>query len=152
MGGTSSDAAEVHSEGMGDFKLKRALQISMVVVGAIPLVLGVVNFVIGAERIVPADQVTPSLDNMWRFYSVWFTVVFFLTIWCARNLEIAGPVMRIVFLVMAAGGLARVYSIFDVGVPDAPPMIAAIFVEIGVLGFIPWHAVVMKRQGAMQSA
>lgn len=128
--------------------MRRTFQISLVVVGAIPLLLGIVNFTIGSGRIVPEDQVTPNLDSMWRFYSIWFTVVFFLAIWCARNIEIAGPVMRIMFSVMALGGLARLYSIYDVGVPEAP-MIGAIFIEVGVLAFIPWHNAIIERRLAL---
>ena len=87
---------------------------------------------------------------MWRFYSVWFTVAFFLTVWCARNLDIAGPVMRIMFTVMAVGGLARLVSIWQVGVPEAP-MIGAIAIEIGVLAFIPWHNAVVRSQTAAEA-
>lgn len=128
--------------------MKQTFQITLVVVAAIPLVLGIVNFVVGASRIVPPDQITPNLDNMWRFYSIWFTLAFFLAIWCARNIEISGPVMRIMFSVMAAGGLARLYSIATVGLPEAP-MIGAIFIEIGVLAFIPWHNAVLRNQRAL---
>lgn len=125
--------------------MKRSFQVTLVIVGAIPLILGVVNFYIGAGRVVPAEVVNPNLDNMWRFYSVWFTVPFFLVIWCARNLEIAGPVLRIMFMVMAAGGVARIFSISQVGMPEAS-MLGAIAIEIGVLAFIPWHAAVMRRE------
>ena len=128
--------------------MRRTFQVSLVVVGAIPLLLGIVNFTIGSGRIVPEDQVTPNLDSMWRFYSIWFTVAFFLAIWCARNIDISGPVMRIMFSVMAVGGLARIYSIHDVGVPEAP-MIGAIIIEIGVLAFIPWHNAIIARQRAL---
>lgn len=124
--------------------MRRSLQITMLVVAAVPLALGTLSLVLGAGQFLPADQVTASLDNQLRFYAVWFTVVFFLTIWCVRNLDIAGPVMRIMFVTMALGGLARVFSISQVGLPD-PPMIGAAIVEIGVLAFIPWHAAVMRR-------
>ena len=125
--------------------MKRSLQLTMLVVAAIPLVLGIINFVLGAGRFVPADQVTANLDNQLRFYAVWFTAVFFLTVWCVRHLDIAGPVMRIVFIVMGVGGLARLYSMSQVGFPD-PPMIGAAVIEIGVLAFIPWHAAVLRQQ------
>ncbi len=124
--------------------MRRTFQVTLVVVGAIPLVLGIVNLILGSGRVVPEELINPNLDNMWRFYSVWFTVVFFLAVWCARNLDIAGPVLRIMFLTMAAGGLARIYSITQVGIPEAP-MLGAIAIEIGVLAFIPWHAAVLRR-------
>ena len=125
--------------------MRRGLQITMVVVAAIPLALGIMNLIGGATAFVPSEHVNANLDNMLRFYAVWFTAVFFLTIWCVRNLDIAGPVMRIMFFVMAAGGLARVFSMTQVGLPD-PPMLGATAVELGVLLFIPWHAAVMRRQ------
>lgn len=125
--------------------MRRALQITMLVVAAVPLALGTMSFVFGAGQFLPPEQVTASLDNQIRFYAVWFTVVFFLTIWCVRNLDIAGPVMRIMFITMALGGVARLFSISQMGLPD-PPMIGAAVVEIGVLAFIPWHAAVLRRR------
>ncbi len=125
--------------------MRRGLQITMVVVAAIPLALGIMNLVGGANAFVLPEYVNANLDNMLRFYAVWFTAVFFLTIWCVRNLDIAGPVMRIMFGVMAAGGLARIFSMTQVGLPD-PPMLVATAVELGVLLFIPWHAAVLRKQ------
>ncbi|MEM8859721.1 MAG: DUF4345 domain-containing protein [Chloroflexota bacterium] len=128
--------------------MKRSLQIALLITALIPLALGVMNLFFGAAAFVPADQITPSLDNQLRFYAVWFTVVFFLIVWCVRNLEIAGPVMRIVFIVMALGGVARLFSIAQFGVPD-PTMIGAIVIEIGVLAFIPWHNAYLRRLPAV---
>ena len=125
--------------------MKRALQFTMLIVAAIPMTLGIMNFILGAGQFVPTDQINANLDRQLRFYAIWFTAVFFLTIWCVRNLEIAGPVMQIMFITMAFGGLARLYSITRVGLPD-PPMIGATLVEIGVLAFIPWHAMVMRQR------
>ena len=125
--------------------MRRALQITLLVVAGIPLVIGVLNLVLGAGRFVAAEQITANLDNQLRFYAVWFTAVFFLTVWCVRNLDIAGPVMAIMFSTMALGGLARIYSMTQFGLPE-PPMLVATAIEIGVLGFLPWHAAVMRRQ------
>jgi len=40
--------------------MKRALQITMVIVSAIPLALGIVNFYLGSGRIVPAQVGMPD--------------------------------------------------------------------------------------------
>ena len=61
-----------------------------------------------------------------------------------RNLDIAGPVMRIMFITMALGGVARLASMALYGAPE-PPMIGAAIIEIGVLAFLPWHAAVVRR-------
>ncbi|MEM6616221.1 MAG: DUF4345 domain-containing protein [Pseudomonadota bacterium] len=131
--------------------MKRALQITMLTVAAVPLMLGIMNLIGGAAAFVPPEHVNANLDNMLRFYAVWFTLVFFLTIWCVRNLEIARPVMVIMFSVMALGGVARLFSMTQVGLPDVP-MLVATAVEIGVLGFIPWHAAVMRSSDAASAA
>ena len=130
--------------------MKRALQITMLVTAAIPLVLGIVNLIFGAQRFVAANEVTANLDSQLRFYAVWFAGLFFLTLWCVRNLEIAGPVMRIMFITMAIGGVARIYSLGTVGIPDVP-MIGAIVIEIAVLAFIPWHAAYMRSEGHLHA-
>lgn len=125
--------------------MKRTLQVTLLIVAAIPLALGIMNFILGAGQFVSPDQINANLDSQLRFYAIWFTAVFFLTIWCVRNLEIAGPVLQIMFVTMALGGVARLYSISQVGTPD-PTMIGATIIEIGVLAFIPWHAAVMRNQ------
>lgn len=76
--------------------MKRALQSTMIVLASIPLVRGVMNAVAGANGVVPAEQVTVDLDSLLRANGVWFTVVFFLTVWCVRNLEMAGSIIRII--------------------------------------------------------
>lgn len=131
--------------------MRRGLQIAMIAVAAVPLVLGLMNLMGGAGAFVPLEHINANLDNMLRFYAVWFTAVFFLTLWCVRNLNIAGPVMRIMFILMAMGGVARLYSIWQVGLPDIPMLIAT-GLEIGVLIFIPWHAVVIRRSTAEPKA
>ena len=124
--------------------MKRTFQVTLLIVATIPLLLGILNLILGASHFVPAEQITATLDNQLRFYAVWFTVPFFLAIWSVRNLEIAGPVLRITFIAMAIGGVARLYSIGEFGLPD-PPMIGAIVIEIAVLAFIPWHAAVLRQ-------
>lgn len=124
--------------------MRRSLQITMLVTASIPLMLGIMNLLNGATGFVPPEHVNPNLDNMLRFYAVWFTLVFTLTVWCVRNLDIAGPVMTIMFCTMALGGMARIYSISQVGLPDVPMRVAT-GIEIGVLLFLPWHAAVMRQ-------
>ncbi|MEO1308344.1 MAG: DUF4345 domain-containing protein [Pseudomonadota bacterium] len=124
--------------------MRRSLQITMLIVAAVPLVLGTLNLISGATAFVTDDQVNANLDNMLRFYAVWFMGAFFLTVWCVRNLDIAGPVMLIMFSTMALGGVARLFSITQVGLPD-PPMLVATAVEVGVLVFVPWHRAVLRQ-------
>jgi len=102
------------------------------------------NLIQGASAFVPPEHVNANLDSMLRFYAVWFSGLFFLTIWCVRNLDSSGPVLMIMFVTMALGGVARLFSMSQIGMPD-PPMLGATAIEIGVLLFIPWHRAVVRR-------
>ena len=123
----------------------RALQISLIVAGTIPLILGIMNFLGGAEAPwIPDGAATPSMDNQLRFYAIWFILPFPLAIWLARNLRQAMPIAQILFGTMFLAGLARLYSITEVGYPE-PAMIGAMAVEIIFVLFIPWIAFVQRR-------
>ena len=128
--------------------MRRTLQWTMLVLSFVPFMLGVMNLVNGAGQFLPPDAVFPEIDSQLRFYSVWFMFFFFITIWIVRNLDTAGPVLTIVYGTMALGGLARLYSMSQVGVPE-PAMIGATAVELATILFIPWHrAVIRKGQAA----
>lgn len=92
--------------------MRRPLQVAMLFVATAPLVLGLINAITGAGQFVDDSALaddgafTVALDGQLRFSGIWFTLAFFLTVWVVRNLDIAGPVLRIMFAVMAAGGLA----------------------------------------------
>ncbi len=124
--------------------MRRTLQISMLTLSFTPFLLGVMNLLNGAGQFLPADDVFPEIDNQLRFYSVWFMFFFFITIWIVRNLDTAGPVMMIVYGTMGLGGLARLYSISQVGAPE-PGMIGAMVVELVTPLFILWHRAVVRR-------
>ncbi len=123
----------------------RTLQISLIVAGLIPLILGFMNFIGGAEvPWLPDGAGDASTDNQLRFYAIWFTLPFFMAIWMVRNLDRALPIAQIMFGVMALAGLARLFSVSQVGWP-APPMIGAMVIEIVFILFVPWIAYVAQR-------
>ncbi len=130
----------------------RSLQIALVIAGTIPLVLGISNFLVGASAPwLPQAPNTANADNQLRFYAIWFTAPFFLSIWMARNLDSAMPIALIVFGVMCLAGLARLYSVSQVGWPD-PPMIGAMVIEIlFIVIFVPWIAFVTRRMARTQA-
>lgn len=131
--------------------MRRTLQITMLILSFVPFSLGVMNLVNGAAQFLPSNEIFPEIDSQLRFYSVWFMFPLFITIWIVRNLDIAGPVLMISFGTMALGGLARIYSMLDVGMPD-PVMVGATAVEIATLLFIPWHRAVIRRDARAASA
>lgn len=124
--------------------MRRTLQITMVTLAFVPFMLGVMIFLNGASWFLPPDQVFPEIDSHLRFNSVWFMFFFFITIWIVRNLDTAGPVMMIVYGSMGLGGIARLYSMSQLGLPD-PAMVIAACVELATPLFILWHRAVVGR-------
>ena len=123
--------------------MRRALQISMLTLSFIPFLIGVMNLVNGAGQFLPPEQIFPEIDSQLRFYSVWFMFFFIITIWIVRNLDTAGPVLMIVYGTMGLGGIARLYSMSQLGAPD-PVMIGATVVELATPLFILWHRAVVR--------
>ncbi|MEM7029186.1 MAG: DUF4345 domain-containing protein [Chloroflexota bacterium] len=124
--------------------MKLALQIALILGALGPLMVGITSFTQGAAGYLPTGEVPIQLDAHLRALSIWFTVAFFLILWSVRNLEKAGPVLYIIFVLMALSGTARLYSMWSLGEFD-PTTVVAAGVEIGTLIFIPSYATFMRN-------
>ena len=126
--------------------MKRAFQIVLVLSNIVPLVTGTLVALSGAAFFFPAEAVSTDFAAQVRVYAIWFTAVFFLCIWIARNIEISGPVLRIVFVLMPLAGASRMYTM--VSLEDFPPsVVVAAVIEMATVLFIPWHALVVRSIG-----
>ncbi|MEP0068693.1 DUF4345 family protein [Pyruvatibacter sp.] len=125
-------------------KTRRSFQIALLVVALIPFVLGIMTLMGGAARFLPEEVVTARLDSQLRYYAIYSMLPLIMSIWIVRNLEIAGPVLLITLGATALGGAARLYSATQYGLPE-PAMLGIIVFEIGVLLFLPWYRLVMRR-------
>ena len=124
--------------------MKRSLQITLGIVGAIPFALGLIQLFNGAGMFISAESITPEIDSQIRFNAVWFMAAGFIGWWMIPGIEQHGKLFRIVFFTMAGAGLARMLSMYIVGLPE-PPMIGAAIFEIVLIALIPWQAAVAKR-------
>ncbi len=124
--------------------MRRSFQIALLVVAFIPFALGALSLIGGAARLLPEDLVTARLDSQMRFYAVYSMLPLFITIWIVRNLDIAGSVLMIILGATALAGMARLYSATHYGMPE-PAMMGAIILEIGVLLFVPWYWLGVRR-------
>ncbi|MEM6626866.1 MAG: DUF4345 domain-containing protein [Pseudomonadota bacterium] len=124
--------------------MKTAFQIVLIVSNIVPLLTGILVALNGAAFFVDADAIDVGFDAQIRTYAVWFTGIFLLSVWIAFNIEIAGPVLKIVFTLVALAGLSRVYAMYSLG-SYPPRTVVAAGIEIFTLIFIPWHAYVLKK-------
>ena len=124
--------------------MKRTLQITLGIVGSFPLLLGILQLINGAGMFLPAENITPQIDNQIRFGAVWFMAASFLAWWMIPRVEQHGALFKIVFFTMAGAGVARLLSIYLIGAPD-PQMVGAAIFEIALLALIPWQAAVARK-------
>jgi len=124
--------------------MRRTFQIALLVVAFLPFALGTTTLLAGGARFLPEELVTPQLDSQLRFYSIFSLLPFLIATWIVRNLDSASSILAIVMCATAAAGAARLLSAAQLGVME-PAMIGAVVIEIGVLGFIPWHRAVLAR-------
>lgn len=125
--------------------MKRAFQIVLVVSNLVPLILGVAVAINGASFLLPDQLVDTSAAAQIRVYAIWFTAIFFLSVWIAFNVETSGPVLRIVFGLVALAGLSRLVTMASLGDFPTPTLIAAI-IEIATVLFIPWHSYLLRTR------
>ena len=131
--------------------MKRTLQITLGIVGAIPFALGLLQLFNGAGMFLSAENINPQIDSQIRFGAVWFMAAAFIGWWMIPRVEEHGKLFRIVFFTIAGAGVARMISMYVVGVPD-PQTVGAAFFEISLVALIPWQAAVAKKYSKVASA
>lgn len=129
--------------------MKKTLQISLGLIGLIPFTLGIIQFVNGAGMFISSEHINVQLDSQIRFGAVWFMVAAFIGWWMIPRIDQAQytPIFRILFLTMAAAGLARLLSIYLIGGAE-PPLFVAVGIEISLVLLIPWQAAVVRKSKA----
>jgi hypothetical protein len=129
---------------------KRWLQISMGVLGVIPLATGVVGLLGLRDPLYVHFGVIPNvvLDSNLRFFSgVWLGVGLTLVA-ILRRIERHGTVFRALWAMIFLGGVGRILSVLDSGLPP-PPFMAVIGLEIiGAPLFVFWHMRIEQRISA----
>lgn len=124
--------------------MKLGLQIVLGILSLIPGIFGLYNIWIGAARYVSADQLIPELDNQFRYQSGVYFGIAVLIWWLIPRIEKEVAVFRIVIFAVFFGGLARVFSILNVGMPE-PAMIGGMILELSVPLLIIWQNKVRIR-------
>lgn len=126
--------------------MKKSFQITLGIVGVIPLALGLLQLINGAAMFLPVGHVGPNIDSQIRFGSIWFMAAAFISWWLIPRVDQRqySPIFRIMFLTMAGAGVARLVSMYLVGAPD-PQVFGAIMLEISLVLLIPWQSMVVKK-------
>jgi len=127
--------------------MKRALQITIAVLGLLPLAFGTLGLLTGVGLYISPEAATPKLDSQFRFMSGWDIGLALVARWFVANIERHTGLFKLVCLAVFLGGLGRVAAWLLTGSPGiAFAAIAA--VELLVPALIPWQSHVAKASAA----
>lgn len=119
--------------------MKRGLQIVLAILSLIPLYFAVIGVMNGAAMHIPAEHVTPALDNQFRYQSGYYISLFLLLWWIIPNVEKHTTPVRLLTVALFIGGLARAYSLQQVGHP-LPEQMIGMYLELGAPLLAFWQA------------
>ena len=81
----------------------------------VPLTTGLLTAFTGAAIFAPEGQITADFDAQVCVYGLRFTAIFFLSLSMAFDVETCGPVLKIVFSVVALTCALRIGAMFAMG-------------------------------------
>jgi len=127
--------------------MKRALQVTIAVLGLLPLAFGTLGLFTGVTMYIPLEAATPKLDSQFRFMSGWDVGLALVAWWFIPNIERHTGLFKLVCLVVFLGGLGRVAAWLVSG-PPGVAFGAVTAVELLVPVLIPWQSYVARTSAA----
>ena len=119
---------------------KRALQICVAVLAAIPLGIGAAGVATGTDYLGAAGP-TIDLDSHFRYLSGIFMALGVVFFSCVPNIERKGARFRLATALVVVGGIGRLVALFAMGAPSWPHL-AGLALEPGV---VPALAIWQRR-------
>ncbi len=99
--------------------MRISLQILLGAFGVVAIFIASLHVVFGPACIPGAVPVNATMDSEDRFYATLFLAYGAALLWCVKGVERKGVYVRLLALTFFVGGLARIVSIFTVGLPNA---------------------------------
>jgi len=110
---------------------KRALQICVAVLAAIPLSIGAAGVATGTNYLGAAGP-TIDLDSHFRYLSGIFMALGVVFCSCVPNIELKGARFGLAASLVFAGGIGRLVALLAMGAPTWPHL-AGLGLELGVV-------------------
>ena len=117
--------------------MKRPLVILLYALGAFVIATALFSIIVGPTTVPGGGAVPPTIDSEFRFLKVIWLSVGVILIWTLRRPVERALATRVLLVVAACGGIARLISLFVVGWPH-PVFIGAGILELAVLPLVIW--------------
>jgi hypothetical protein len=125
--------------------MKKRLQVTLAILSIIPLLVATMGITQGTSRWLSADVITPDFDSHYRYITGYYFSLGLLGLWLIPKIEEQTNLFRIVCASVFAGGVGRVISIVQVGVPS-PLMLAFTALELCFPLLLFWQAKLSRTQ------
>jgi hypothetical protein len=102
--------------------MKLGLQIVLGVLSLIPILIGVLGITLGVGRFLPDNVITANFDSHYRYLAAYYLSLGIIAWWIIPSIEKHTTIIRILCGVIFMGGLARLVSVYQVGIPDTSVM------------------------------
>ncbi|MEO1241963.1 MAG: DUF4345 domain-containing protein [Pseudomonadota bacterium] len=122
---------------------KLGLQVTIGVLCVIPIFFGGLGILQGAERFMPTEIVTPNADSQIRYMFGWYFALPALLIYMIPRIETHTTLLRIIVGAVFFGGLMRLVSMADVGLPDMQRFIVTA-IELSTVFLLFWQKAIAK--------
>jgi hypothetical protein len=119
--------------------VKKGLQIIVAILSTIPIAIGLLGITLGTLRWLPENAISPDFDSHYRYIAGYYLSLGTIGFWMIPQIERHRDLFRIVCFAVFSGGVGRVISIFQVGVPS-PPMLVFTAFELCFPLLLLWQA------------
>ncbi|WP_417622458.1 DUF4345 domain-containing protein [Parasphingorhabdus sp.] len=120
-------------------------RIVILLIGMIPLFLGVTGIIFGAADHAGGEAVSAALDSQYRYLAGVYVAVGVMIFWSASDIRGRANFLRFAMLGWFIGGLARVVSWLTVGEP-ASWQVSGMIIELAVpILLLLWQRRVLRR-------
>jgi hypothetical protein len=123
--------------------MKRGLQLTLAILSMIPILVGIMGIVLGTSRWLPANLITPKFDSHYRYIAGYYVSLGILGLWMIPRIEKHRGLFRIICASVFMGGIGRVVSIFQVGLPGSMALFFTAF-ELCFPVLLFWQAKVAR--------
>jgi Domain of unknown function (DUF4345) len=125
--------------------MKKGLQITLAILSLIPLLVGTLGITQGTSRWLAVDAITPNFDSHYRYITGYYFSLGLIGLWLIPRIEKHTGLFRIICVSVFIGGIGRVISIAQVGVPN-PMMLAFTALELCFPLLLWWQAKLPRTQ------
>jgi hypothetical protein len=125
---------------------KRPLQITMAVLGAIPLTTGVLTMLGLGDPLYTSARIPQNalLDSNLRFFGGLWLGIGIAMYWLIPNIEKQTALFRALWLMIFIGGIGRLLSLLFLALPPGPFIAFTLLEVAGAPLFIAWQARVAR--------